>query len=1209
MISWKTRLFVILVILIAALGSANLALAGRGDQEESTTTEEDGGQPPFRVSGVVTAINGDGLTVEQEDGTKVTIGLSEETLYIRAASAEGEITVDDIQIGDTVAISAASEGESANSVILLPTLTLSADPKADAPKAPIVPPAACKAQIDGAATIYNSPQQAVDAASNGALIKVAGYCVGVFFREEITQSIYADLDLTFRGGYEGTFTQPPDPAMYPTVIDADYEGRVLVVTDTSTVRVEDMTLIKGNSWLLFGNKVDSLLQAGVGGGAYVVDGSSLTIVDSTLDWNGAPGDGGGIYAYGSTVNLLNSTVQNNFAYWPGAGIDPAGGGIYINGTLTISGTDVVSNTSDGYGGGIFADGPNTVVTVDNSQVSYNYAYWNGGGFDIHDETELTINNSQVNYNYSDDGDGGAMNADGTPEITINNSQLNYNVVEDSDGGVLNAGFPNEDDDITATINNSQLDHNYAYSEGTIWISGTLTINNSTLNYNTTGSEGGAAIYTTGPNTEVTINDSQLNYNLAQSDGGALNLNDGGTTEINDSTLDYNKSWDDGGAVDIWESTLIVNNSSLSYNYADNSGGAIDFSGYSTVTINDSVLNYNYTKGSGGGIDVGSSDVLTVNNSDISYNQAPDTSDNGGGINNYEGTVYIANSTLSYNLTGGSGGGINNGMWPAHLSLLNTTISDNTAYGYGGGGIANYSGATTLMINTTIANNILNAGFSGGGILNAGFNTINATLKVSNTIVADNAIDNCFMGSGGYSESYGNNISSDDCDFFDDGDDLNDVAVNLGPLQNNGGPTSTRRPLIGSPAIDIESTPCLLATDQRGISRPLDGDANNVAACDSGAVEVDLVRLSITKSVSDDTPGTGPITYTITVANAGPQAATNILVQDTLPVSLTYVLSDATQGDYDPQTGFWGVGNLASGASATLEIVADVPLGTGGLTLVNTADILYVDQEDDTSNNSASATITIADADLAVSKWVDDETPAYGQQITYTVTVYNDGPEDAADVILSDTLPEKLTFVSANTTQGVYTEATGIWSIGTLAVSETVTMTLVAEVTGGTPNPIINWASVWATDVNDSDASNNNASATIWVGGFMVEPDSLEVTLGKNLAATREMTITNINGSYLTWTLEETPTADWLTESATTGAISQTGSATDQSNVEVTFSSAGLDEGVYQTTLQVTGSTGGDPVDVPVTLIVKQTWIYVPIILKPEAITTTSVAGQ
>src|SRR5262249_50678305 len=63
---------------------------------------------------------------------------------------------------------------------------------------------------------------------------------------------------------------------------------------------------------------------------------------------------------------------------------------------------------------------------------------------------------------------------------------------------------------------------------------------------------------------------------------------------------------------------------------------------------------------------------------------------------------------------------------------------------------------------------------------------------------------------------------------------------LGPLQNNGGPTQTQALLPGSPAIDAGDNAGCPATDQRGGPRPLDAKVAGVAVCDIGAFEVETL---------------------------------------------------------------------------------------------------------------------------------------------------------------------------------------------------------------------------------------------------------------------------------------------------------------------------------------------------------------------------------
>ena len=178
---------------------------------------------------------------------------------------------------------------------------------------------------------------------------------------------------------------------------------------------------------------------------------------------------------------------------------------------------------------------------------------------------------------------------------------------------------------------------------------------------------------------------------------------------------------------------------------------------------------------------------------------------GGGIANY-GALTLTNSTVSGN-TGLlneniSGGGIAN---YGTLALANGTVSGNV----GGGGIANFGGTLTIT-NSTVSNNL-----DEGGI----FNFFGGTLTLRNTIVGDNADENCV----GAIISQGHNLDSGASCGFSAVGDLSNTDPNLGPLQDNGGPTFTHALLPGSSAIDagddaVTGPPLNLTTDQRGQPR-------------------------------------------------------------------------------------------------------------------------------------------------------------------------------------------------------------------------------------------------------------------------------------------------------------------------------------------------------------------------------------------------------
>src|SRR6185369_7325452 len=113
-------------------------------------------------------------------------------------------------------------------------------------------------------------------------------------------------------------------------------------------------------------------------------------------------------------------------------------------------------------------------------------------------------------------------------------------------------------------------------------------------------------------------------------------------------------------------------------------------------------------------------------------------------------------------------------------------------------------------------------------------------------------------------------------------------------------------------------------------------------------------LSVTKTTgaTSVTPGQ-VITYTITVSNAGPSPATNVVVTDTLPPGLQYVLATPSQGSCSGTTTVTcNMGTLNSGASATVALQVQV-LATSG-TITNSASATAAESDPNSANNSGSA---------------------------------------------------------------------------------------------------------------------------------------------------------------------------------------------------------------------------------------------------------------
>jgi uncharacterized repeat protein (TIGR01451 family) len=249
-------------------------------------------------------------------------------------------------------------------------------------------------------------------------------------------------------------------------------------------------------------------------------------------------------------------------------------------------------------------------------------------------------------------------------------------------------------------------------------------------------------------------------------------------------------------------------------------------------------------------------------------------------------------------------------------------------------------------------------------------------------------------------------------------------------------------------------------------------SNNQAGATVTPQQADLV---VGKSVSDPTPNVGDtITYTITVTNDGPNDATNVIVRDIVPPQVRVRSSSRTEGSYDPATGIWTVGTIPAGATETLIITVVV---TSPNPKANTATITHSDQFDpNTSNNSATASINPQQADLQLTKIVNDATPNVGDTVTFTIGLRNNGPSSATGVQVTDLLPVGLTFVAATPSQGSYTSATGVWDVGSVAANAMPTLQIQATVVS--PGAETNTAVISAADQFDPDPNNNQAASTV-----------------------------------------------------------------------------------------------------------------------------------
>ncbi|MBK8492568.1 MAG: DUF11 domain-containing protein [Saprospirales bacterium] len=211
-----------------------------------------------------------------------------------------------------------------------------------------------------------------------------------------------------------------------------------------------------------------------------------------------------------------------------------------------------------------------------------------------------------------------------------------------------------------------------------------------------------------------------------------------------------------------------------------------------------------------------------------------------------------------------------------------------------------------------------------------------------------------------------------------------------------------------------------------------------------------------------------------IENYGPHNAPLVQVNDLLPSDVTY--TSHSGGTYNPVTGIWTVGALNVSSTATLTINATVNTGTAGRAIVNTATVSSPMNEpiSATHPNTDDVTIQVHGADLEVVKTTTAVPPIVElDPVQYTVTVTNNGPDNATGITITDYLPINLAFVSYTASQGTYNEITGLWSGISLTNGQSATLTINTTIESG--GGITNTASVTASSELDSYTDNNTSS--------------------------------------------------------------------------------------------------------------------------------------
>ncbi len=353
----------------------------------------------------------------------------------------------------------------------------------------------------------------------------------------------------------------------------------------------------------------------------------------------------------------------------------------------------------------------------------------------------------------------------------------------------------------------------------------------------------------------------------------------------------------------------------------------------------------------------------------------------------------------------------------------------------------------------------------------------------------------------------------------------------------------------------------------------DADESELVTADASTTINPQIDLAITK-VDDIDPVNrgGTLTYTLSVTNNGPGAASNVEVVDTLPPDVTFSSATVDGTAVTPTISgnqlTFNLGSMLSGAAARVIAITVNVSQTAAASFTNSAIVRSTEStggfDTNTANNTATATTgTQATIDLGVTKTASAATIIPGQALTYTITVTNAGPSDATGVRLVDNIPDGITITSvtsdtAGTTITIPPSAQDSTAannddlsvdIGNLAEGDSVVLTVVATVLASTRGTLTNTAVVSTTTAGliETNTTNNTASVNTTLtpqvdvavnktdtsGGTVVAGNTITYTIG----------VTNNGPSTATGvTLTDTLPAGLTFTNATStqGTVSQAG---------------------------------------------------------------------
>jgi uncharacterized repeat protein (TIGR01451 family) len=259
------------------------------------------------------------------------------------------------------------------------------------------------------------------------------------------------------------------------------------------------------------------------------------------------------------------------------------------------------------------------------------------------------------------------------------------------------------------------------------------------------------------------------------------------------------------------------------------------------------------------------------------------------------------------------------------------------------------------------------------------------------------------------------------------------------------------------------------------------------------------------------PPGGNVSYSITVTNNGPGDAQSVTLADALPDGTAFVSAAETAGPAftctTPSSGGTGtvscsIDTLSAGQSATFQVVLQVLSGTPlGTVLTNTAAVTTTTRDTNPANDTSAVATTVNFlADLAVTETGPTGIQPAASLVTWTISVANNGPDDAQSVSLTDAVPDGASFGGVLQTMGPSFTCTPpgpgntplLCTIDTLAAGESATFEVLLQAGPNTVS-VRNTGTVASGTADPNPANNSKAFRVL----FAVQ---VQLTLSPNTVA-------------------------------------------------------------------------------------------------------------